>query len=174
MPYLSKFSLICKTVFTKPFLLISIVPAVAISAVVELRAVVEILVWVFCLDLVTGVFASYFDWKKQTDKKDKWFFGKGEGFSSDKFKKCFVKLITYAATPLIVYKFEHTFLLKTITFKSLTDREIDITSCFIMVFCAIEIYSIFWENLPRCGFNIFEIFKKFVGVYKDAKKTIEE
>lgn len=80
MPYLSKFSLICKTVFTKPFLLISIVPAVAISAVVELRAVVEILVWVFCLDLVTGVFASYFNWKKQTDKKDKWFFGKGEGF----------------------------------------------------------------------------------------------
>jgi hypothetical protein len=158
---------------SNPYSMFLVLPTVAIAAVVDLRSIVEILFWLFLFDLFTGVSASYFEWKKKSIK-DSWFFGNGEGFSSDKFKKCFVKIIVYAGTPWIVLKFQNAFLLKNFKFQSFSDSEFNITIILLLVFCANEIFSIFWENLPKCGINIPKGVKDIVIKIKDFKKTITD
>lgn len=167
---LPKFSLLAKLT-TKPlvFLLVTIPTAtVAALPVVDIESAKTLLMWLFFGDLASGVLASYFDWKK-TNKKDKWFFGKGEGFSSDKFKKMFVKGSVYLGFPLLVVKFQETFMIKNIKYESISDAEIGIATFCILIFCLNEGYSIFHENLPRCGFNIFDRVKKMFDLFRKTK-----
>lgn len=137
----------------KPISLLVIPPSIAIAPVVNLKDVVLILVVLFLIDFATGILSSYFTWIEKTPK-GKWFFGQSGGFSSDKFKKCFIKGIIYGGFPLIVLKFQQTFLIKSMSFSSITDLQIDITTICLLVFCANEFFSIFWENLPNCGLNL--------------------
>ncbi|MFH6944622.1 phage holin family protein [Flavobacterium sp. FlaQc-50] len=168
-----KFSLMV-LFFKKPVVIFTAVPVIALSPVVDFYDVVWILVWLFTADLFSGLSASYFEWKK-TAPDGKYFFGQSQGFSSDKFKKCFVKGIVYAGFPILVLKFQQTFMLKNISVKSVTDAQIDITTVFLLLFCANEIFSIFWENLPKCGLNIPKgIRNLFVGVKDIAKETKKE
>ena len=169
-----KFSLMALFLNNPLMLLGTISPAIVIAPVVDLYDVVWILVWLFISDLFTGLAASYFIWKK-TALKGKYFFGQSQGFSSDKFKKCFIKGIVYAGFPIIVLKFQQIFVLKNISLKALTDSQIDVTTVFLLLFCANEFFSIFWENLPHCGVNIPKgIRNLFVGVKDIAKETKEE
>jgi len=160
----------------KPISLSVIPPSIAIAPVVSLEAVVWILVWLFLVDLVTGLLASYFVWSEdKKTPKGKYFFGQSGGFSSDKFKKCFIKGIIYGAFPLIVLKFQQTFLIKNMSFSAITDSQIDITTICILVFCANEMFSIFWENLPKCGLNLPKgIRNLIVGVKEVANEVKEE
>jgi hypothetical protein len=158
---------------SSPYLIFFMVPTIAISAVVDIQNVVEILFWLFLFDLFTGVSASYFDWKK-TSVKDSWFFGNGEGFSSEKFKKCFVKIIVYAGTPWIVLKFQNAFLIKNFKIESISDSEFNITIILLLLFCANETFSIFWENLPKCGINIPKAVKDLIVKIKEIKKIITD
>lgn len=119
----------------------------------------------FFADLVTGIMAAYFEWKKKP-KTDKWFFGKGEGFSSDKFKKMFVKIIVYLGTPLILQKFQQVFLIKNFKYENVSDAEITLATGLIVLFCLNEGYSIFHENLPKCGFNLYDQIRKLLGLRK--------
>ncbi|GIZ08388.1 phage holin family protein [Flavobacterium sp. UMI-01] len=137
----------------KPISLAVIPPSIAIAPVVNLKEVVFILVVLFLIDFATGLLSSYFTWAEKAPK-GKYFFGQSGGFSSDKFKKCFVKGIIYGGFPLVVLKFQQTFLIKNMSFSSITDVQIDITTICLLVFCANELFSIFWENLPNCGLNI--------------------
>lgn len=157
----------------KPISLVVIPPAISIAPVVSLESVVWILVWLFLVDLFSGLSASYFTWKK-TAHEGKYFFGQSGGFSSDKFKKCFVKGIVYGGFPLIILKFQQTFVLKAISVKALTDSQIDVTTICILVFCVNEIYSIFWENLPQCGLNLPSGIRNFIMGVKDIKNEISE
>jgi len=68
----------------KPISLIATIPSIAIAPVVDLKSVVWILVWLFLVDLFSGLCASYCVWLK-TAEKGKYFFGQSGGFSSDKF-----------------------------------------------------------------------------------------
>lgn len=155
----------------KPIAVVSAVPVLALAPVVDLFDVVWILIWLFIVDFVSGVTASYFEWKKEAPE-GKYFFGQSQGFSSDKFKKCFVKGIVYAGFPIIVLKFQQIFMLKNISVKAITDSQIDVTTVFLLLFCANEIFSIFWENLPKCGVNIPKGIKNlFVGVKEITKET---
>lgn len=159
---------------TNPYSIILAIPTTAIAVnVVDLWSAVNILFILFLGDLFTGILASYFDWKKKSIN-DKWFFGKGEGFSSDEFKKAFVKLIIYFGAPLVVQKFQMIFMIKNFRYESISNGEIGIATFLILIFCLNEGYSIFHENLPRCGFNLFGIIKNLIGVYKDTKKEIEK
>lgn len=137
----------------KPISLIAAIPSIAVAPIVDLKSVVWILVWLFLVDLFSGLCASYCVWL-ETAEKGKYFFGQSGGFSSDKFKKCFIKGIIYGAFPIIVLKFQQVFLIKNMKFSSITDSQIDITTICILVFCANEFFSIFWENLPKCGLNL--------------------
>lgn len=168
-----KFSLMT-LIFKKPIVLFGAVPIIAITPVVNFIDVVWILVWLFTGDFLSGVTASYFEWKK-TAPKGKYFFGQSQGFSSDKFKKCFVKGIVYAGFPILVLKFQQIFMLKNISVKAITDSQIDLTTAFLLLFCGNEIFSIFWENLPKCGLNIPKGIKNlFVGVKDITKETKPE
>lgn len=157
--------------FKKPVVLTVALPVVALAPVVDFYDVVWLLVWLFIGDFCSGMGASYFLWKK-TAQKNKYFFGQAQGFSSDKFKKCFIKGIVYAGFPIIVLRFQQIFMLKNLTLKSVTDSQIDVTTILLLLFCANEIFSIFWENLPKCGLNVPGGIKKlFVGVKDITNET---
>lgn len=173
---LPKFSLIL-LIIKKPSVLIPIVPAViATNVIVSFESLGYLLLWVFLFDLGSGVLASYFDWRK-SDHKDRWFFGTGgkdEGFSSDKAKKMFVKAIVYISLPLLLIKLQQTLFLKNFKYTRLSDAEFEWATIAVITFLLIELFSIFFENLPRCGFNICSIVKKMFGVYKTARKELKE
>jgi hypothetical protein len=169
-----KFSLIFEF-FNKPIIgMIALIPTVAVVPVVDFYGAVCILGMLFVGDLITGILASYFTWKVKVDKVEKWFFGKGEGFSSDKFKKMFVKLMIYLGTPFVVQKFQETFRLHNFRYETISDAEFSIATLLIIVFCLNEGFSIFHENLPVCGFNLWERIKKMIGFYKEVKTEITE
>ena len=160
----------------KPFLLL--VPVVLVP-VVSLAGVSEILIWLFAIDLVSGLFASYFDWRKVTPAGKYFFRAKDtkdipeeqKGFSSDRFKKCFVKGIIYGGFPIVVLKFQTTFLIKNFKMPSyLSDSEIELTTIILLIFCANELFSIFWENLPRCGLNLPKGIRNFITGVKEIKE----
>jgi len=157
----------------KPVSLVVIPPSLAIAPVVSLESVVWILVWLFLCDLGSGLLASSFEWKK-TAPKGKYFFGQSGGFSSDKFKKCFIKGIIYGGFPLIVLKFQQVFLIKNITFSTITDSQMEITTICVLVFCANEIFSIFWENLPKCGLNLPKGIRNLITGIKGVTNEIKE
>lgn len=159
----------------KPFLVIfAIIPAISVSPVVDFWSAIYILGLLFIGDLITGILASYFIWKQKVDKVEKWFFGKGEGFSSDKFKKMFIKLMIYLGTPFVIQKFQETFRLHNFKYATISDVEFSIATIIIIVFCLNEGFSIFHENLPVCGFNLWERIKKMIGFYKEVKTKITE
>lgn len=161
--------------FNKPLIgLVAIVPTIAVVPVVDFWSAVYLLRILFVGDLITGLSASYFEWKKLPNKTEKWFFGKGEGFSSDKFKKMFVKLCIYLGTPYVVQKFQETFQIKNIKYESISDAEYTLATILIIIFCLNEGFSIFHENLPKCGFNLWERIKKMIGFYKKVKNEISE
>jgi len=145
-----------------PLALLSATPtAVIVAPAVEIQSVAYILGVLFIADLITGLCASYFVWKEKTPK-GKWFFRANEenipeeqkGFSSDKFKKCWFKGIIYGLFPLVVFEFQETFFIKALKLETITDSEINITVICLLIFCANELFSIFWENLPKCGVNV--------------------
>ena len=119
---LQKFTLL-SLLIKKPVLLIASIPAVvAVKIVVSFEAVAWILVVMFIADLITGLLASFYEWKKSSPK-ERWFFGKGEGFSSDKFKKMFFKLICYLSIPLIFIRFQKILALKNFRYEDFSDAE---------------------------------------------------
>ena len=138
---------------------------VASTNTIDIIHAFYILAAFFVADSVTGITAAYFEWRK-TPRKDKWFFGKGEGFSSDKFKKMFVKIIVYLGTPLILQQFQKVFLIRNFKYEQVTDGEITLATGFILLFCLNEGYSIFHENLPKCGFSLYDQIRKILGLRK--------
>lgn len=170
---LPKFTLLIE-IFTKPMIgFLALTPVVVATPIVDFWNSVYFLAILFVIDLVSGLIASWMEWRKLPNKKEKWFFGKGEGFSSDKFKKMFVKIIVYGFTPVVLIQFQETFAIKNIKYESFMDAEMTIPTALILLFCLNEGFSIFHENLPRCGFNLWERVRKMIGFYKEVKKEIE-
>lgn len=169
---LPKFSLL--VLFAKkPLLLITAIPVIAVSQVVSYESVWYLLIWFFMSDLVTGLLASYYEWKA-SDHKERWFFGKGEGFSSDKAKKMGVKLAVYLSVPQMLINLQKTLLLKNFKYATISDAEFELATIAVLLFCLIEGFSIFHENLPKCGFDLWGSLKKMIGFYKDVKKEIKD
>lgn len=169
---LPKFSLLI--VFAKnPALLLTTIPVIAVSQVVSYESVWYLLIWFFLSDLVTGLLASYFEWK-ESDHKDRWFFGKGEGFSSDKAKKMGVKLVVYLLVPQLLINLQTILLLKNFKYASISDAEFELATVVVLFFCLIEGFSIFHENLPKCGFDLWKNIRKMIGFYKEVKKDFKE
>jgi len=146
---------------------------VTVPLVVDFEAMGWILFWMFIGDLISGLMASYFIWKK-SDHKERWFFGKGEGFSSDKAKKMGVKAMVYLAVPLLLIKLQSVLFLKNFKYERISDAEFELATASLFVFSLIEGFSIFHENLPKCGFNLWQRIKKMIGFYKEVKNEITE
>ncbi len=165
---LPKFSLIA-LIMKKPTVLVAIVPVIGVAnIVVDFQSMWIILFWFFVFDLITGLSASYFEWRK-SERKEKWFFGIGEGFSSDKAKQMGVKASVYLIVPLGLVKLQQILYLKSFRYDSISNADFELATISVIVFCFIEGFSIFHENLPKCGFNIWKIVKKVIGAYKEIK-----
>lgn len=159
--------------FKKPILFVATLPVVAIAPEIDFLQLVTLLFWLFAVDFITGILASYFEWKSNSPK-GKYFFGVGQGYSSDKFKKSAIKGVVYGGLPLIVVKFQKVFMLKTFSVSYITEARIDLTSVILLLFCLNEMYSIFWENLPKCGLNVPKGLSNLIKEVKGIKNEIEK
>jgi len=158
----------------KPATFVAVLPAtIAVSTVVSYDAVWTLFWWFFIGDLISGLGGSYCEWKK-SNHKERWFFGKGEGFSSDKAKKMGVKLIVYLLVPQLLINLQTTLHLKNFKYARISDAEFELATCVVLFFCLIEGFSIFHENLPKCGFDLWKSVKKMIGFYKEIKNEIKE
>lgn len=170
---LPKFTLLA-LMLKKPAVALATIPgAIVVAQVVSYESVWSIFKWFIIADLLTGILASYYDWKK-SDHIDRWFFGKGEGFNSSKAKMFGLKLAVYLFVPQLLVNLQKTLLLKNFKYDRFSDAEFELATIVVLVFCLFEGFSIFHENLPRCGFNIWKIIKKMIGFYKEVKNEIKE
>lgn len=160
----------------KPIWLGMTVPiVVSLPIVVDFISLCYVLFYMFIIDLVTGIFASYCEWKS-TKTTDKWFFGTGKenGFSSKKAKGSALKALVYVGLPYLIIKFQMLLGLKNFKYERISNSEFELASLVVILFCLIEGFSIFHENLPKCGFNIWIRIKSMIGFYKQVKKEIND
>ena len=157
----------------KPILIVGTLPVAVIVTHVDFYKVVWLLFWLFVFDLISGLLASYFDWKKSASK-GKFFFGNDQGFSSDKFKKCFIKGGVYGGFPIIVLKFQQIFMIKSFSVNYISEAQIDVTTAILLLFCGNEMFSIFWENLPKCGLDIPKGIRNLITGVKGVNNEIKE
>ena len=134
---LPKFGYI-KFLIDNPICLATAIPSVVtISNVVSYKEVWFLLAWFTFFDLITGLLASYFIWKK-SEHTDRFFFGKGEGFSSDKAKKFGVKLVVYMMAPKLILELQNVLMLKKLKYETISDAEFEIATIVVLFFCLIE------------------------------------
>lgn len=133
---------------------------------------IYLLLILFAVDFLTGVLASYVEFRK-AGKKGKFFSDKKDGFTSTRWRLTFVKAITYFLLIILTKVIEDVFAVKAFSL-SFTSHEVTISLISIAFSCAIEFYSIFWENLPRAGFSIWDSFKKITGTAKDVAADIND
>ena len=171
---LPKFTLLFMFI-KKPLLLVPVIPMViATTIVVDFKTMFTVLGGFFIADLGSGLGASYCRWKK-SDHSDRWFFGRGkEGFSSDKAKQMGVKLVIYLVVPLALIRIQTILHLKNFKYATISDAEFELATISVVVFCLIEGFSIFHENLPDCGFDLWKKIKTMIGFYKEVKSEISE
>jgi phage-related holin len=130
-------------------------------------------------DYITGVLASYFEFKKmhpnekffRTQKPNE---ENKERYSSEKNKLSLVKFITYFTFILITYWIQHVFKIKGIKTEYSDHKIISLTLISIGICIGNEVYSIFWENLSRAGYNFPKKIMKVVDVIKSSIKKIKE
>lgn len=163
--YYAKLFISLKTMLTKSSGVALAIPTIAISTTIDVQSAIVFLCVLDVLDFISGIAASYIQWSK-TDRKTNL-------ISSEKLKMSGVKVFTYFSTILVVYGVELVFFDKRFQFTTVTEKDFTITSIAIAFFCAIEIYSIVFENFKKMGFDVLANIKKLVNIFKETKKAIE-
>lgn len=151
-------------VFKKPIMVIS---SFGILSLTSLQMAIVLLFVMLILDYFTGVLGSYYTHKTEKTGGNVW-------FTSEKTKKSLVKTITYFVFILLTYGIHQVFEIRHFSFPSVTKMEISITLFSIAICCAIEFYSIFWENLPKAGMDIPKKIVSVVASFKDTFNKIKE
>ena len=165
--YFFKLGLSLKTMGSSPAGVITGTSVVAISVLSSVQKALLLLLLFFILDFITGILAS---WKeKRENEKTKPELKEESLISSDKLKLSAVKAFTYASAILGVWGIEKVFFIRTFKFDNVSTEGLTITLIFIGFCCAIEFYSIVFENFKRMGFDIA---KRFIQVVKNTKKII--
>ena len=140
-----------------------IIPTIGVIELSNMQLGLWLLFGLITFDYGTGVYASWINYKKENTKG---FFKDSEnGFSSKLWKQSVTKVITYFLFILSTYAMEHIFQIKSFS-SDYSDLKITITLFAIAISCGIEFYSIFFENLPKAGFDIE---KKFMELFDKAK-----
>ena len=149
------------TSIKKPAVLI---PTIGVLKLTNLQLAIILLLGLLSVDYITGVLASWINHKKLFGTS----FWKDSinGFSSEKWKKSLVKTITYFLFILTTWAIEKVFQIKPFNTFYSDIGNITITLVAIGLSCGIEFYSIFFENLPKAGFNIEDSFLKLFNKIK--------
>jgi hypothetical protein len=115
----------------------------------------------FTFDFMTGIFASWSEWKNKKLKVNTYL------IESVKLRKSIGKAITYMAVISFTYGLELLFFIKSFNV-SVSDKEITITLVAVGVCIAIEFFSVL-ENAKRSGFDLIA---KINSVAKSVWKII--
>ena len=141
-----------------------IIPTIGVLELTNLQLALALLFGLLFIDYITGVLASWINHKKNF--KTSFWKDSVNGFSSEKWKKSLVKTITYFLFILTTWSIEKVFQIKPFNTYYSNIGNITITLGAIGLSCSTEFYSIFFENLPKAGFDIE---KKFMKLFDKAK-----
>lgn len=148
-----------------------VLPSIEISDLTTAQKACILLGFFFVLDFITGILASWVEFKKVLPLVPS--SGKRYVISSTKLRLSGVKFITYAFGIICAWGIEVVFVLREIPTGKITTHDLTFTTIVIAFFCAIEFYSIFFENIKRMGFDIIHKVKTIVksgwNLYKDVK-----
>ncbi|WP_066435583.1 phage holin family protein [Chryseobacterium sp. CCH4-E10] len=162
--------------YKKPFLAIATavkkpavaIPAIGLASFSDLQLCFMLLLGLMLGDFISGVLASWNLWKNSKIESNFWKYG----FSSMKIRNSIAKSVSYFLLIVLSYYIEKIFRIKSFGKSTYTDHDITLTLIAIVIPCAIEFYSIFFENLPKAGFDIWGYFKKITDKIKVAVSTI--
>ena len=124
-----------------------------------------LLIVLMLVDFITGVFASWVIWESSKVESKFWKYG----FTSTRLRLSIVKSVTYFLFILCAFGIESIFKIKSWKAENYTDHQITLTLATIAIACAIEFYSIFFENLPKAGFDIEQ---KVRAIFVKVKKAV--
>jgi len=165
--YFIKLGISLKSISTSPAATITSGTIIVTTYFSTVQKALLLLLLFFILDFITGIIASYKE-KKQKEK-DNPKLKEQTLISSEKLKLSAVKAFTYASSILGVWGIERVFFIKTFKFENVSTEDLTVTLIFVGFCCAIEFYSIVFENFKRMGFDIAS---KFFIVVKGVKKVI--
>ncbi|MFC4163995.1 phage holin family protein [Epilithonimonas zeae] len=147
-----------------------LIPAVGVVSLSNFEKAFFLLLILMLADYVTGIMASWNQWEK-SDKTTKFW---NTGFTSEKTRLSIIKSVTYFLFIILTYGIEIIFKIKSFGSNQYTEHEVTLTLVAIAISCAIEFYSIFFENLPKAGFDIWNYLKKMTGKAKKTVTTVKE
>lgn len=139
-----------------------------------------LLLGVFLLDFLTGLYASYIESKREANLVKGTISIKvkigifSDTIKSEKLRKSAVKAIVYLLLVILSYIVEKIASLKPFSFESISTESYTFSTLAAGFCVAIEVWSIFIENLPRAGFDIVKTFTKAFAKAKEIKKDITE
>lgn len=163
--YVSKVGVAVKAIFTKPVITAMCVPVMVMPVFTGLQKALIALGAFFVLDFITGIWASYIEFYKNLPPK-KPNAPKRYVIKSRKLKLSAVKFIVYGLMLLVAHGIEWAFLPGEFQPHS-SLSQMTITTIAAGFLCAIEIYSIVFENFKRMGFDVIAKFRKLKGAVKD-------
>lgn len=156
---------------TKPLGLLTMAATATAPAFTTTEKTLFLLGGLFIADFITGVMASWVEFKKALPVTPG--AGKRYVFSSEKMRMSGVKFITYGMGIVTAYALESIFIIHEFEPKYLTTQKLTLTTVVTLFFCVIELYSIFFENIKRMGFDIIQNVKKIIrqawAVTKEVK-----
>ena len=165
--YFFKLGISLKTMSSSPAGVITGSSLVAVSVLTSVQKALILLLIFFVIDFITGIVASWRE-KKEKEKTDPTI-KEQSLISSDKLKLSAVKAFTYTSAILGVWGIEKVFFIRTFKFENVSTKDLTITLIFVGFCCAIEFYSIVFENFKRMGFDLS---KKALSVIRHTKKII--
>lgn len=147
-----------------------VLPALGLITISDCQLGLMLLLGLMLVDFITGVLASWYLWHDSKIESNFWKYG----FSSLRIRMSVVKSVTYFLFIICTYGVEIIFRIKSFGSNAYTDHEVTLTLFTIAIACAIEFYSIFFENLPKAGFDIWEKLKAIAEKIKCAVTTVKD
>lgn len=168
--YASKILITIETMFAHASGVFLLIPMVAIATLSSAERAAIFLLFLFIADFVTGIAASWVEFKAAKPLVPA--SGKRYLIQSAKLRLSGIKFVCYALGLLCAYGIEIVFVVKKFNPSMITTEDLTFTTIITAFFCAIELYSIFFENVKRMGFDLIAKFNKVLGLAKRTKSKI--
>ncbi|WP_275552694.1 phage holin family protein [Tenacibaculum piscium] len=172
-----KMKLVFHAFFTEKAILL--LPATTVPLLIDTQLAILILFGLICIDFATGIWASSVE-KKEAEKEqeeseveinEKDLIKNKNLISSEKARRTGVKFAIYSITILVACIMEEVFFLKPVSI-GFSTADFKISIVIICFWCAVEFYSIIFENFKKIGFDVVKILTNILKKYKETKKIV--
>lgn len=181
IPYYFINTLSFKGMLGKPLFTFSLVGLlVAFTELTMFQQSLFLLLLVTVIDFITGIYASYLEVKKKANLikgtvSIKVKFGIFiEAVESKKLRESAAKTVVYLLLVILSYIIEKIAVIKPFNFESVSEAHYTLSTLAAGFCILVELWSIFLENLPKCGFDIVKTFTKAFTKAKQIKKDLTE